>query len=150
MENGGTIMEKTNPVELLKEFKETDALLKEKLDVLYRAKIIDYDHVDTYYNELIVTIFKNHAIAYMDMIIADRIAEDCTLDDNTMNIAKNVVLKSATLTVLGHSLSDISEKLGVAIDEIRYACDILSIKPNEVGGDTNAAICREEETSPIN
>lgn len=139
-----------NPVDVLKEFKETDALLKEKLDVLYRAKIIDYDHVDTYYNELIVTIFKNHAIAYMDMIIADRVAEDCVLNDSEMNIAKDVVLKSATLSVLGHSLSDISEKLEVDIDEIRYACDILSIKPNEIGGDTDAVVCGEEETSPVN
>jgi hypothetical protein len=139
-----------NPVDVLKEFKETDALLKEKLDVLYRANIIDYDHVDTYYNELIVTIFKNHATAYMDMIIADRVAEDCVLNDSEMNIAKDVVLKSATLSVLGHSLSDISEKLEVDIDEIRYACDILSIKPNEIGGEIDAVVCGEEETSPVN
>jgi hypothetical protein len=139
-----------NPVDVLKEFKETDALLKEKLDVLYRAKIIDYDHVDTYYNELIVTIFKNHATSYMDMIIADRVAEDCVLNDSEMNIAKDVVLKSATLSVLGHSLSDISEKLEVDIDEIRYACDILSIKPNEIGGEIDAVVCREEEASPVN
>jgi len=141
---------KSNPVELLKEFKEIDALLKDKLNVLYRANIIDYDHVDTYYNELIVTIFKNHATANMDIIIANRIAEDCTLDDSELNIAKDVVLKSATLTVLGHSLMDISEKLKVDIDEIRYACDILSINPNDIGGDTNAVICGEEEASSIN
>ena len=141
---------KTDPVKLLNEFKEIDESLKEKLDVLYRAKIIDYEHVDTYYNELIVIIFKNHAMAYTDMIIADRIAEDCVLDDNNMRVAKDIVLKSATLSVLGHSLSDISEKLEVNIEEIRYACDILSIKPNEIGGDTNAVICGEEKISPLN
>lgn len=140
---------KTNPVELLNEFKETDTLLNEKLKTLYNAKIIKYENLDTYHNELIVTIFKDHAIRDMDIIIANRIAEDCEMDDETLRVAKDVVLKSATLSVLGHSLTDISTLINVDVDEIRYACDILSIKPIE-DGDIDAVICGEEEVSSIN
>lgn len=140
----------TNPVDLLNEYKVIDASLKSKLNTLYNAKIIKYEDVDTYYNELIVVIFKNRDTIDMDTVIADRIAGDCVLNlGDDINVAKDIVLKSATLSILGRTITEISEILNVAIDEIRYACDILSIQPNE-DGDIDAVICGEEEVPSVN